>query len=41
MTTTTTFRWFSVDSAGNAENNYDPTKNGKRDRYRTATITIK
>ncbi|MBF9129794.1 chitobiase/beta-hexosaminidase C-terminal domain-containing protein [Plantactinospora sp. S1510] len=41
VTTTTTFRWFSVDSAGNVENNYDPTKNGKRDRYRTATITIK
>ncbi|MBE1489404.1 M14 family zinc carboxypeptidase [Plantactinospora soyae] len=41
VTRTTTFRWFSVDAAGNVENNYDPTKNDRREKYRTATITIK
>ncbi|RKN34088.1 M14 family metallopeptidase [Micromonospora musae] len=40
VTATTTFKWFSVDAAGNVENNYDPTKKGKRDSYRTATIRI-
>ncbi|MEU5959756.1 M14 family metallopeptidase [Micromonospora parva] len=40
VTETTTFRWFSVDSAGNIEKNYDPTKNDKRNNYRTATIKI-
>ncbi|MEU1240097.1 M14 family metallopeptidase [Micromonospora parva] len=40
VTETTTFRWFSVDSAGNIEKNYDPTKNDRRNNYRTATITI-
>ncbi|WP_406076743.1 M14 family metallopeptidase [Micromonospora sp. NBC_00858] len=40
VTETTTFRWFSVDSAGNIEKNYDPTKNDKRNNYRTATIEI-
>ncbi|MBQ1035298.1 M14 family metallopeptidase [Micromonospora sp. C81] len=40
VTETTTFRWFSVDSAGNIEKNYDPTKTDKRNNYRTATITI-
>ncbi|SCF05396.1 Chitobiase/beta-hexosaminidase C-terminal domain-containing protein [Micromonospora viridifaciens] len=40
VTETTTFNWFSVDSAGNIEQNYDPTKNDTRNNYRTATITI-
>ncbi|MEO3769252.1 M14 family metallopeptidase [Micromonospora sp. B9E7] len=40
VTETTTFRWFSVDSAGNIERNYDPTKKDKRNNYRTATIRI-
>ncbi|MCF0091560.1 M14 family metallopeptidase [Micromonospora sp. MH99] len=40
VTETTTFRWFSVDSAGNIEKNYDPTKNDRRNNYRTATIKI-
>ncbi|GLY25513.1 M14 family metallopeptidase [Micromonospora sp. NBRC 101691] len=40
VTETTTFRWFSVDTAGNIERNYDPTKNDRRDNYRTATVTI-
>ncbi|RAO57083.1 hypothetical protein LUPAC06_03271 [Micromonospora saelicesensis] len=40
VTDTTTFRWFSVDSAGNIEKNYDPTKSDKRGNYRAATITI-
>ena len=40
VTETTTFRWFSVDAAGNVEQDYDPTDGGKRDRFRTATITI-
>lgn len=40
VTETTTFRWFSVDTAGNIEQNYDPTKSDTRNNYRTATITI-
>ncbi|RAO07921.1 hypothetical protein GUI43_02778 [Micromonospora noduli] len=40
VTETTTFRWFSVHSAGNIKKNYDPTKSDKRGNYRTATITI-
>ncbi|MFI6229605.1 M14 family metallopeptidase [Micromonospora echinospora] len=40
VTETTTFRWFSVDTAGNIERNYDPTKSDRRDNYRTATVTI-
>lgn len=40
VTETTTFHWFSVDTAGNIEKKYDPDKPGKRDKYRRATITI-
>ncbi|MFY1669683.1 M14 family zinc carboxypeptidase [Plantactinospora sp. WMMB334] len=40
VTQTTTFKWFSVDAAGNIERDYDPTRRDRRDRYRTATITI-
>ena len=40
VTETTTFRWFSVDTAGNIEQNYDPTSNDTRNNYRTATITL-
>ncbi|MFI7282923.1 M14 family metallopeptidase [Micromonospora chersina] len=40
VTETTTFRWFSVDSAGNIEQNYDPSSNDRRNNYRTATITV-
>lgn len=40
MTETTTFKWFSVDTAGNVEKGYDPTKNDTRNNYRQATITI-
>lgn len=40
VTETTTFRWFSVDAAGNVEKGYDPTNDGKRDNYRSATITV-
>jgi hypothetical protein len=40
VTQTTTFKWFSVDAAGNVEQDYDPTQDAKRDRFRTATITI-
>ncbi|MFD2762632.1 M14 family zinc carboxypeptidase [Micromonospora eburnea] len=40
VTETTTFRWFSVDAAGNIEQNYDPTKNDTRNNYREATITV-
>jgi hypothetical protein len=40
VTESTTFRWFSVDTAGNIEQNYDPTKNETRRNYREATITI-
>ncbi|MEV0729180.1 M14 family metallopeptidase [Polymorphospora sp. NPDC050346] len=39
VTETTTFRWFSVDTAGNVEKNYDP-ENGNRNNYRSATITV-
>ena len=39
VTETTTFHWFSVDAAGNVEQNYDPDKNHGRN-YRKATITI-
>ena len=35
---TTTFKWFSVDPAGNIENHYVP--DSKAETYRTATITI-
>ncbi len=41
MTETTTFKWFSVDTAGNVERGYDPNDPAKRDRYRSATITIR
>jgi hypothetical protein len=37
---TTKFNWFSVDAAGNVENNYDPANPATQDNYRTATITI-
>ncbi len=37
---TTTFKWFSVDAAGNVENNYDPTNPATQDNYRSATINI-
>ncbi len=40
LTETTTFRWFSVDTAGNIEKGYDPTKNDTRNNYRQATITV-
>ncbi|MFU8872790.1 M14 family metallopeptidase [Micromonospora sp. SL4-19] len=40
VTETTTFNWFSVDSAGNIEQNYDPKNNDTRNNYRTATITV-
>jgi hypothetical protein len=40
VTETTTFRWFSIDTAGNIEQNYDPTQNDTRHNYRTGTITI-
>jgi hypothetical protein len=40
VTQTTTFRWFSVDTAGNIEQNYDPTMTEARRNYRQATITI-
>jgi len=40
VTETTTFNWFSVDTAGNIEQGYDPTKNDTRNNYRTATITV-
>ena len=36
---TTTFKWFSVDAAGNVENNYDPANPATQDNYRSATIT--
>jgi hypothetical protein len=41
VTETTTFHWFSVDTAGNVEQNYDPEKNGRRENFRKATITIR
>jgi hypothetical protein len=37
---TTTFKWFSVDAAGNVENNYDPANPATQDNYRSATINI-
>ena len=37
---TTTFKWFSVDAAGNVENNYDPANPATQDNYRIATINI-
>jgi hypothetical protein len=37
---TTKFNWFSVDAAGNVENNYDPANPATQDNYRTATINI-
>ncbi|HEX5541159.1 MAG TPA: M14 family zinc carboxypeptidase [Micromonospora sp.] len=40
VTETTTFHWFSVDTAGNIEQNYDPSKNDTRNNYRKATITV-
>jgi hypothetical protein len=35
---TTTFRWFSVDSAGNIEQNYDPS--GHSSNYRKQTVKV-
>ena len=40
VTETTTFKWFSVDTAGNVERGYDPDKPATRGRFRQATITI-
>jgi hypothetical protein len=37
---TTTFKWFSVDTAGNVERGYDPDKPATRGKFRQATITI-
>ena len=41
VTETTTFRWFSVDTAGNVERGYDPDRPATRGRFRQATITIR
>ena len=41
VTETTTFRWFSVDTAGNVERGYDPDRPATRGRFREATITIR
>ena len=41
VTETTTFRWFSVDTAGNVERGYDPNRPATRGRFREATITIR
>jgi hypothetical protein len=41
VTETTTFRWFSVDTAGNVERGYDPAKPGTRGKFREATIRIR
>jgi hypothetical protein len=41
VTETTTFRWFSVDTAGNVERGYDPAKPDTRGRFREATLTIR
>jgi hypothetical protein len=38
VTETTTFRWFSVDSAGNIEQNYDPS--GHSSNYRKQTVKV-
>ena len=40
VTETTTFQWFSVDTAGNVERGYDPAKPATRGKFRKATITI-
>ncbi|HEX5781367.1 MAG TPA: M14 family metallopeptidase [Solirubrobacteraceae bacterium] len=40
VTETTTFKWFSVDTAGNVERGYDPDKPATRGKFRQATITI-
>jgi Zinc carboxypeptidase/Chitobiase/beta-hexosaminidase C-terminal domain len=40
VTETTTFQWFSVDTAGNVERGYDPSKPATRGKFRKATITI-
>ena len=40
MTGTTTFKWFSVDTAGNVERGYDPDKAATRGMFRQATMTI-
>ncbi|HET6548033.1 MAG TPA: M14 family metallopeptidase [Solirubrobacter sp.] len=37
---TTTFKWFSVDAAGNVEAGYDPANPETQDNYRSATIEI-
>jgi Zinc carboxypeptidase/Chitobiase/beta-hexosaminidase C-terminal domain len=41
VTATTTFQWFSVDTAGNVERGYDPSKPATRGKFRKATITIR
>jgi hypothetical protein len=38
VTETTTFHWFSVDSAGNIEQNYDPS--GHASNYRKQTVNV-
>ena len=40
VTGTTTFRWFSVDTAGKVENGYDPARAPTAGNFRQATITI-
>jgi hypothetical protein len=41
VTETTTFKWFSVDTAGNVERGYDPNRPDTAGRFRQATITIR
>jgi hypothetical protein len=41
VTETTTFKWFSVDTAGNVERGYDPARPATAGRFRQATITIR
>jgi hypothetical protein len=41
VTETTTFKWFSVDTAGNVERGYDPNRPATAGRFRQATITIR
>jgi Chitobiase/beta-hexosaminidase C-terminal domain len=41
VTKTTTFKWFSVDAAGNVEQNYDPANPRTRKNYRKATLKIR
>jgi hypothetical protein len=41
VTKTTTFKWFSVDAAGNVEQNYDPANPGTSKNYRKATLKIR